>query len=32
MLIQTYIAVADIEDLRNRRLELLESQIKVTEL
>ena len=32
MLLQTYIAVADIEDLRNRRLELLESQIKVTEL
>jgi len=32
MLIQTYITVADIEDLRNRRLELLESQIKVTEL
>lgn len=32
ILLQTYIAVADIEDLRNRRLELLESQIKVTEL
>ncbi len=32
MLLQTYIAVSDIEDLRNRRLELLESQIKVTEL
>ncbi len=32
MLLQTYIAVTDIEDLRNRRLELLESQIKVTEL
>jgi len=32
MLLQTYITVADIEDLRNRRLELLESQIKVTEL
>lgn len=32
MLLQTYLTVADIEDLRNRRLELLESQIKVTEL
>ena len=32
MLLETYISVADIEDLRNRRLELLESQIKVTEL
>jgi hypothetical protein len=32
MLIQTYLTVADIEDLRDRRLELLESQIKVTEL
>ena len=32
MLLQTYITVADIEDLRDRRLELLESQIKVTEL
>jgi hypothetical protein len=32
MLLETYIAVADIEDLRDRRLELLESQIKVTEL
>jgi len=32
MLLETYIAIADIEDLRNRRLELLESQIKVTEL
>ena len=32
MLLQTYLAVADIEDLRDRRLELLESQIKVTEL
>ena len=32
MLLQTYLSVADIEDLRNRRLELLESQIKVTEL
>jgi hypothetical protein len=32
MLLQTYITVKDIEDLRDRRLELLESQIKVTEL
>jgi hypothetical protein len=32
MLLETYLAVADIEDLRDRRLELLESQIKVTEL
>ena len=32
MLLETYISVADIEDLRDRRLELLESQIKVTEL
>ena len=32
MLLQTYLTVSDIEDLRNRRLELLESQIKVTEL
>jgi hypothetical protein len=32
MLVQTYLAVSDIEDLRDRRLELLESQIKVTEL
>ena len=32
MLIDTYLSVSDIEDLRNRRLELLESQIKVTEL
>jgi len=32
MLLETYIAVADIEDLRDRRLELLSSQIKVTEL
>lgn len=32
MLLETYIAVSDIEDLRDRRLELLESQIKVTEL
>lgn len=32
MLLQTYLSVADIVDLRNRRVELLESQIKVTEL
>lgn len=32
MLLSTYLTVSDIEDLRNRRLELLESQIKVTEL
>jgi hypothetical protein len=32
MLLQTYLSVADIEDLRNRRVDLLESQIKVTEL
>jgi len=32
MLLETYLTVTDIEDLRNRRLELLESQIKVTEL
>jgi hypothetical protein len=32
MLLETYLTVSDIEDLRNRRLELLESQIKVTEL
>jgi hypothetical protein len=32
MLLETYISVSDIEDLRNRRLELLEGQIKVTEL
>ena len=32
MLLETYISVADIEDLRNRRLELLESQIKLTEV
>jgi hypothetical protein len=31
MLLETYITVADIEDLRDRRLELLEAQIKVTE-
>jgi hypothetical protein len=32
MLLETYIAESDIKDLRDRRLELLESQIKVTEL
>jgi hypothetical protein len=32
MLLETYLTVRDIEDLRDRRLELLESQIKVTEL
>jgi hypothetical protein len=32
MLLETYLTVSDIEDLRNRRIELLESQIKVTEL
>jgi uncharacterized protein DUF4124 len=32
MLLDTYLSVADIEDLRDRRVELLESQIKVTEL
>jgi hypothetical protein len=32
MLLEAFITVADIEDLRDRRLELLESQIKVTEL
>ena len=32
MLLSTYISVADIEDLRNRRLELLESQIKLTDV
>ena len=32
MLLETYITVSDIEDLRDRRLELLASQIKVTEL
>jgi len=32
MLLATYITVSDIEDLRDRRLELLGSQIKVTEL
>jgi hypothetical protein len=32
VLLDTYLTVQDIEDLRNRRIELLESQIKVTEL
>lgn len=32
MLLDTYLTVADIVDLRDRRLELLDSQIKVTEL
>lgn len=32
VLLDTYLTVSDIEDLRDRRLELLESQIKVTEL
>ena len=32
MLLQAYSTVSDIEELRDRRLELLESQIKVTEL
>jgi hypothetical protein len=32
MLLETYLTVGDIEELRDRRLELLESQIKVTEL
>ena len=32
MLLETYLSVGDIEDLRDRRLELLEAQIKVTEL
>ena len=31
MLLQTYISVADIEDVRDRRLELKDSQIKLTE-
>lgn len=31
MLLDTYLAVADIEDLRDRRLELIDSQIRVTE-
>jgi hypothetical protein len=32
MLLETYISVTDIEDLRDRRIELLGSQIKVTDL
>ena len=32
MLLQTYSSVADIQDLRDRRLELIESQIKLTEV
>lgn len=32
MLLATYLTVADIEDLRDRRLELIGSQIRVTEL
>ena len=32
MLLDTYLTVGDIEDLRDRRLELLSSQIQVTEL
>ncbi|HEX7079833.1 MAG TPA: DUF4124 domain-containing protein [Gammaproteobacteria bacterium] len=32
MLLETYLSVEDIEDLRDRRLELLESQITVTEI
>lgn len=32
MLLQTYVSVQDIEDLRDRRLELMSSQIKVTRL
>ena len=32
MLLETYSSVGDIEELRNRRLELLESQIKLTEV
>ncbi len=32
MLLETYLSVGDITDLRDRRLELIESQIKVTEL
>jgi len=31
MLLDTYLTVSDIEELRDRRIELLESQIKVTE-
>lgn len=32
MLLETYLSVEDIENLRDRRLELLESQVKVTQL
>lgn len=32
MLLETYLTVRDIENLRDRRLELLESQVKVTQL
>ena len=32
MLLETYLSVGDIEELRDRRLELLESQIKLTEV
>lgn len=32
ILLETYLTVADIEDLRDRRLELIGSQIRVTEL
>ncbi len=32
MLLETYISVDDIKNLRDRRLELLESQVKVTQL
>jgi hypothetical protein len=32
MLLETYLSIDDIEDLRDRRLELLESQIKLTEV
>lgn len=32
MLLETYSSVGDIQDLRDRRLELLESQIKLTEV
>jgi hypothetical protein len=32
ILLDTYLSVAEIEDLRDRRLELIDSQIRVTEL
>jgi hypothetical protein len=32
VLLETYLSVADIEDLRDRRLELIDSQITVTEI